>query len=82
MDSKYFKVKNRKLPEYLKNLFYNTRNFPSYTRQYGELNLIYRVTTWENIDLINNIKNYINFLFNCYCIVLIFLLPKSLFSTQ
>ena len=45
MDSKNFKIKYRKFPEYLKNVFYNVRNFPSYTRQYGELNLIYRVTT-------------------------------------
>ena len=33
--------------------FYNAWNFPSYIRQYGELNLIYRVTTWENKNLIN-----------------------------
>ena len=32
--------------------FYNARNFQSYTRQYGELNLIYRVSTWENKNLI------------------------------
>ena len=31
--------------------FYNALNFPSHLGQYGEFDLIYRVTTWENENL-------------------------------